>query len=810
MFSTIFNQELKYWFKKPAFYIYLAIFTFLAFFFSSASAGIWDSLTVTTGSSRIVNSPIGVNGLFNGLTTFIFFLFPSIIGVSIYRDYKSEMHTILYSYPFTKSNYLFAKFLSGIVVVSIIVLAVGIGMIIGFRFPGTNQDIVGSFNLITYLKAYLVFILPNVFFFGAIVFAVVAFTRNIAAGFITVIIVMFGQGVLESLLTEPEHRTLAAILDPFGSASVNYYTKYWTMSEQNEMQIPIKEMIIYNRLIWTGIAALIFGLVYKFFSFSQNAMTFSFRKIKSERITKTNFSGIIRINLPKVTYNYSFVQNLKATWRLSNLDFKYIFKSWPFISIVLVGIILIIVGLFTVGSLFGTETLPVTWKMLNGGGVFVLSINICTFLYAGLLVQRAKIANLNHLVDATAIPNWSLLVSKLIALIKMQLVLVTVIMVSGIIFQMYKGYYNFEIGHYIYELYVLDFLNYVVWALLAIFIQTLIGNPYLGLFALLIVAIAMPLLSFIGVEQSLFKYNQDPGFRYSDMNGYGFSFGPYLWYKVYWILCGLSLTVVAALFWVRGIPSSFAERISIAKTRFKGSTAISFIIFFTGFLVLGFTIFKENNIDRQSISSKEIEKRRVQWEKKYKKYEGYKQPRIVSVKTNVDIFPKQRTYNASATFVMINKTDKEIDSLFLNHNSLESTFEFSRDNNLVLEDTIYAGMPTNSLSRSNVGLAELELDVNPYPNPEVDKFSFDIPSLLASNLDHSTGQLLKTINPEIEPVVDISEFDSGLFILGFTVFGDLYIPILMRNKQLLIIGLSFPTDSQNVKSIGECGSANGY
>ncbi len=119
-------------------------------------------------------------------------------------------------------------------------------------------------------------------------------------------------------------------------------------------------------------------------------------------------------------------------------------------------------------------------------------------------------------------------------------------------------------------------------------------------------------------------------------------------------------------------------------------------------------------------------------------------------------------------------------------------------------------MPTNSLSRSNVGLAELELDVNPYPNPEVDKFSFDIPSLLASNLDHSTGQLLKTINPEIEPVVDISEFDSGLFILGFTVFGDLYIPILMRNKQLLIIGLSFPTDSQNVKSIGECGSANGY
>ena len=104
MFSTIFQQELKYWFQKPAFYIYLAIFLALSFFLSAATAGFFDSVTATTGSSRIVNSPAGVNALLNALTVFIFFLFPSIIGVSIYRDYKSEMHTILYSYPFTKSN----------------------------------------------------------------------------------------------------------------------------------------------------------------------------------------------------------------------------------------------------------------------------------------------------------------------------------------------------------------------------------------------------------------------------------------------------------------------------------------------------------------------------------------------------------------------------------------------------------------------------------------------------------------------------------------------------------------------------------
>jgi len=688
MFSTIFKHELQYWFKRPAFYIYVSIFLILAFFLAASSAGFFDSNTATTGSSRIVNSPINIYSNFSLLTIFIFFLFPSIIGVSVYRDYKSEMHTILYSYPFTKANYLFAKFLSAITVVSVIVLSIALGMIIGFRFPGTNPDIVSEFNITTYLQAYLIFILPNVLFFGAIVFAIVTFTRNVAAGFIAVIILIFGQGVLESVLTEPDQLGLLAILDPFGAAASNYYTKYWTMSEQNELQVPIKEMIIYNRLLWLGIASLIFGLVYKFFAFSQNAISISFRKTKGERVTKTNFSGITKIVLPKVRYNFSFLQNLKTMWKLSNTDFKYIFKSWPFISIVLVGFILLLVTLFNIGELFGTKTLPVTWQMLSGGRIFGrLAINVCTFLYAGMLVNRAGIARVNHLVDATPIPNWTLLFSKVIALLKMQLVLLSVIMISGILFQAYKGYYNFEIGHYFTELFVLDFLNLLVWAFLSIFLQTLIRNPYIGLFILLVIAIGTPFLTLAGIELDIFKYNEGPGYDYSDMNGYGI-LAPYLTYKIYWILCGIILLIVSFLFWVRGIPNSFSERISIAVSRLKGITALSLIVFSVAFLALGFSIYQETGAKGKKTSSKQAELNAVKWEKTYKKYESYAQPRIVAVKTTVDIFPKERLYNATANYTMVNKTDKAIDSLFLNHNSLENTFEFNKANYLVLEDTI--------------------------------------------------------------------------------------------------------------------------
>ncbi len=689
MFSTIFNHELKYWFKKPSFYVFMAIFFVLALLFSASSAGFFDFLTTSTGSSRIVNSPIGVNGMFSGLALITYFFFPSIIGVSIYRDYKSNMHSILYSYPFTKANYLLAKFFSSLIMVSLIILVIGIGIFIGYRLPGTNSEIVGGFNIMVYIHSYVVYLLPNILLFGAIVFGVVTFTRNIAAGFIAVLLLIFIQGLADGMLANPDNRFWSALFDPFGGQAASYYTRYWTVAEKNELLLPVKGVILYNRLLWLGIAFSIFALVYKFFSFSQNAISFSFKKEKGERMIKSNFGGITRVNLPKVKYDFSFWQNLKTSWKLSNIDFKYIVKSWPFISILLVGLIFLLLFAITSTQYMGTKTYPTTAKMLSlPGGTFALFINILTFLYAGMLIHRAKIASTNHIVEATPIPNWTLWLSKLLALLKMQIVLLFVIMVAGVLFQIYNGYYDFEIGHYLFELYGLNFIHYAIWALLALFIQTLVGNAYLGLFILLLLNIGLPFLRFAGIEQAIFKYNQGPNFRYSDLDGYGATLARYFTYKTYWFLGGLVLLVLTGLFWTRGITNSFAERISIAKSRFKGKTVIAFSVFLIGFLALGARIYYENNILNERRSSKERELGQVEWEKKYKKFQGKAQPRIVAVNVDLNLFPKKRDFNATGVYKMINKTEETIDSIFLNHNQYPSTFEFSKTNTLVLEDTI--------------------------------------------------------------------------------------------------------------------------
>ena len=158
-------------------------------------------------------------------------------------------------------------------------------------------------------------------FTGAIVFGIVTFTRNVSAGFIFVIILLVLQGFLVSFGQEQENRLISALLDPFGDMALDYYTRYWTVAEQNELYIPIKEIVVYNRLIWMSIASFIFAGIYKLFSFSQNAFSFSFGKKNSTRFIKSNFGGITKISLPNVNLSFSKRLKLSLLWKLSNVDF---------------------------------------------------------------------------------------------------------------------------------------------------------------------------------------------------------------------------------------------------------------------------------------------------------------------------------------------------------------------------------------------------------------------------------------------------------------------------------------------------------
>jgi ABC-2 type transport system permease protein len=687
MLKTIFAFETKRWFTNPSFYIYFALFFAIGFLMMASALGYFDAFTVTSTSNTYYNSPIAINALIGGFSQLLNFIIPTVIGATVYRDFKYNTHSVLYSYPFSKADYLVGKFLSGMVITIIISFSIGLAFLLASVLPFANQDLMGPFRLWAFIQSYVLFVIPNIFFIGAIVFLLVTLTRNVYIGFIFILILLVLQIMVGQLTENMDDKFIAALVEPYGQEALSYVTKYWSVEEQNVNDIPFAKAIVLNRIIWISIGILAFLTTYFTFSFAQSPLSLS-RKKAPERVIKNNFQSVLKVNLPQVTFDYSFSQNLKTAINLSLIEFKSIVKNWIFISIVGVLLLFVIVNGYTLGQeLFGTRTYPVTWKMIETiSGVFVLLGQILIFLFAGVLLNQTSSSRMNLLVDSTPIPNWALLFSKFLALLGMCIVLMISGILAGILVQTYYGYTQFEIGLYIKALLGFRLLHFIVLIIFALFIQSFFKNYLLG-FVVILVAMMIPTgLSKIGIELPIFHFNNVPPTGYSDMNGFG-SIRNSLFFRLYWLLfCGV-LYALTLLFWRRGILSGVKERLNTAMARFKWPIAIPMIFLSLAFIGLGYAIYNEIAVERPFYTSQEQELRQINFEKKYKKYQDYPQPRITDIKVSMNIFPKERNYDATGNFILVNKSGQPIDSILVDYGRNLKAIVFNKPNKLAFTDS---------------------------------------------------------------------------------------------------------------------------
>ncbi|MDN3706369.1 M1 family aminopeptidase [Myroides ceti] len=687
MLGTIFSFEFKRWFRNLSFYLYMAIFFAISFAIMASALGYFDSLSTTTASNTVMNSPLSINGFIGAISQLVYFIVPTIIGATVYRDFKYNVHTVLYSYPYTKFDYLIGKFLSGLFITILITFSVGLGFLLASVLPFANQNLLGPVNLWAYFQTYILFVVPNILLVGSIIFALVTLTRNVYIGFIFVIVVFIIKGLISNVTKDYDDKYITALIEPFGSEALMYVTKYWTIEEQNTKSIPLSGVILYNRLIWMGVSLLVLTALYFSFSFSHSPLTIK-RKKKGSRLVKNNFGSIIKINLSKVTHNYSFGQNLKNAWSLSNFDFLVITKNWVFITIMIILAIFIVISGFTLGLIYGTNTYPVTWKIIEAfGGNAIFFNSLLIYLFAGVLIQNGVTSRMNLLIDSTPIPNWTLLLSKFLALVKMTVVVFFITILASIAIQIYYGYYNFELLHYLQEFYIFMMVDMIIVIIYSLFIQSFFKNYLIGFFVILVSLFILSSLSKIGIEQAIFHFNSDPGYYYSDMNGYGVV-RDYFIYKLYWLLFAGVLYAITLLLWRRGILAGAKERIKIAFKRMKAPIMVPAFISLIGFIGLGYAIYYNDNILQPHYSSQDYELQQVDWERKYKKYETYPQPRIVDVKVDMNLFPKERNYNAEVQYIMVNKSDKPIDTLLVNYQKNLRSITFDIPNKLVSKDTV--------------------------------------------------------------------------------------------------------------------------
>ena len=697
MFASIFAFEVRRLTRSISTYIYFFILFLVALLTALIAGGAFPEANMQFGGEKVfVNAPSIVDILFSGIDNFIgLIIIVAVIGNAVLKDFSGNTYTMIFTTPVPKSDYLFGRFSASLFVCLIILTAPAFGMMLGYASPWVNHDKIAAFSMMPYVVTYWQTIIPNTIITGIIFFAVSLIARDIFVIWLSLIIFFVARGISNSIFGTLDNQTVAALVDPMGNLAKRAMSKYWSTYQNNHLYYSMRGLFLYNRLIWLGLSGIIWSIGYSYFSFTSSPRKLFFRKPKLADSSKLTFVPAFfnRDILPVVTRSFTNGANLKNLWGLSVNECKALWRNTYFRIIMLFGMLFLFIAATQLGKIYETTVYPVTYIIVESmGGTFMLFMVIITIMFSGELVWKSRDFRMSNIIDSLPVPNWVFYASKIAGLIFMQVLLLAVIMICGIIVQLFHGYTHFEILLYIQYLVGFRLIDLVMLAVLAVFVQTLVSNKYLGFFITALFYVWNITFAQVVLKHKLLVFSSDPGVTYSDMNHFGHSVFPFILFKIYWGAFCVILAVLSSLLWARGSENRLKLRWTDALSKANRTSWMVVTVALLVFMGTGGFIYYNTNVENKFLSDFQQEELQAKYEKTFKKFEYAPQPKITDVQLSVDIFPYQLGLHTTGTFVLKNKSMYAIDSV---HVLLPSTIKinalnFSRQAQLMLNDSAYA------------------------------------------------------------------------------------------------------------------------
>jgi hypothetical protein len=169
----------------------------------------------------------------------------------------------------------------------------------------------------------------------------------------------------------------------------------------------------------------------------------------------------------------------------------------------------------------------------------------------------------------------------------------------------------------------------------------------------------------LGLEHNLFDYASDPGYTYSDINGFGHWLRGLFWFDAYWTVCALLLLLAAYLMWVSGLADNLPWRFAVARRRFGPSQKALAGWALAALVAIGGFILYNTNVLHTFRSRTTTERLTVRYEHDYRKYLNAPLPRITSVTYQADIFPERLAVRFHGKYGFTNKTSQPVDRILV-------------------------------------------------------------------------------------------------------------------------------------------------
>ena len=665
MFTEIFKFELGYHRRQYLIYTLSAVFFLLLFLATST-----PNVQMVGGVDNLnVNSSYTVIMTLAGFTVMAMFGSVAFSANGVVRDFDYNTAEMFFSTPINKFDYVYGRFFGTLLFSYVLFFAGVAGVIVGGAMPWLDAERIGPINVDAYLFSILTIGLPNLFVFSAVFFFVTTITRSMMGTYVSAIALLMLSFLLD-VFTEKSTLELVSILDPFGVSVLEETTRYWTVFQKNS-QIPnISGIYLVNRILWLSVGLVFLLAAYPCFSFAERAPLLkgaSKKKFREAELgTATGLLSGSNIIVQRVRLSFDLSSQLKQYYFQTKLEFRNIVQSAPFIVLVLLGLFMVIANAVgDLGNIVGTSIYPTTTAMVEIiNGAFSLSLVSVLIYYSSELLAREKSVKVNELMDAMPYPNWVIMAAKLTGLALVILSMLTVAMLAAISVQLFRGYYQIDLGHYVAGLYFFFQFPLYLMMVLSVFFYVLTRSKYLSMFLMILYIVLSIALPRLGFENYLYRMRStNPA--YSDFTGYSQNLIPYLWQSFYWGLFGCLLLFVVHLLWPRGIDDSWRARIAVARQRLSLRVQFALGAVFGLFIGTGIYIFYNTNVLNELVTRNQQEEKQARYEKQYKRYEFLKQPIITDVFAEVDIYPETREVFLRGNYLMHNNTIESIDTLHL-------------------------------------------------------------------------------------------------------------------------------------------------
>ncbi|MFL6605035.1 MAG: M1 family aminopeptidase [Steroidobacteraceae bacterium] len=631
-FLDVLRFELRQQCSSPMFVALMLLFFVIHLLtISQVGINISDNELIAYNSAYMIFRTELVLGVFGMLPALIF-----VVNAAV-RDHAQATAELVYTTPVARLPFLLGRFAGGTLCTLAVGLADVLGTATGTFMPWLEAGRVAAFSWQPYTISFAALVVPNLLVFCALSFCVAALTRTAALSFATALVFVVLGLVINAQATSDAPAWLS-MLDPFGALAVEQAIHFWAAVELNTL-LPVAYLPA-NRLLWLGLAALVFALTCWRFRLEVTpggaTRWLKFRLAAPEPAAA--------IGAQKWRTYFSARGTLAQLVSQLHMDLRAVLLSPLFWVVVLLTVI------STVSEVKGTvdPTLsklplhPVTSHLLSifRAALFQFALIVIVF-YSAVLMHREREHRLHEILGALPYHNWVMLISKVLALCSVLLLLLLASMLVCVGMQTMAGYYDFELGVYLQGLFVNTGFYFCMFAVLACVLQTLVPGKWSGMLVVFGVLLFLIVLPVLGWEHLLYGF-RIPNVVYTDMNGFGHFLLPTYSLIVYWGAFCVLLAVAGHLLLPRGADASAWARLRNAGTRLtpaiKATAAVAAIVF----AAAGGWIYYNTNIVNEYQTTGSILDKRADFERRYAVYKKLPVVSPVDVAMEVDLYPRER------------------------------------------------------------------------------------------------------------------------------------------------------------------------